>query len=197
MNAGDLGASVREATRIDPEACDARLAADATFRKRELAAGTFDGPSPIVRLECAFYATDDEGRLHSVPRPMLELIGFVTELGLHDAGMSTNPQPRAEPGLHAQLAEVRARLAAADGLETAGQSVLRIGECLAPPRRGVRSSVTPGAWTRAEPLEAVADGVDLEAAIAAMQRRCVAQQRVSPLGSTAADWASPADRVEA
>ncbi len=134
MTAGDLGAAVREATSIDPEVFDARVAADATFIKRELAAGTFDNPGPIVGLEYEFYAVDAEGALRRVSRPMLELIGFVPELGLHNAEMSTSPQPLNAHGLTGQQAEVRARLKAAlEAVDSEGMRLVSDGLWTVPP----------------------------------------------------------------
>jgi len=56
---------------------------------------------------------DDEGELVRIPRRLLSYIGFEKELGLHNAEMSTSPQPLNEYGLAAQETEIRARLAAA------------------------------------------------------------------------------------
>jgi len=51
-------------------------------------------------------------------------MGFEKELGLHNAEMSTSPQPLSDHGLRAQLAEVRARLEAAEN--TAGVEGMRL-----------------------------------------------------------------------
>ncbi len=56
--------------------------------------GVFDNPQAIVGLEYEFYAVkDDDATLRRVPRRLLELIGFEKELGLHNAEMTTSPQP--------------------------------------------------------------------------------------------------------
>jgi len=52
------------------------------------------------------------------------MMGFEKELGLHNAEMSTSPQPLSDHGLRAQLAEVRARLEAAEN--TAGVEGMRL-----------------------------------------------------------------------
>ncbi|MFB6156913.1 MAG: hypothetical protein ABEJ34_03625 [Haloferacaceae archaeon] len=119
----DLAARVQEVLDVDVEEFRAQAEADAEVVKSELADGTFDNHQSIVGLEYEFYAvdngrwrgagTDAGGALMRVPRRLLELIGFEKELGLHNAEMTTNPQPLNEQGLRAQVAEVRARLRAA------------------------------------------------------------------------------------
>jgi hypothetical protein len=117
----ELAAAVRDALRIDPEEFRAQARADAEVVKSELHAGTFDNHQSIVGLEYEFYAvadgrwreTDESSTLMRVPRRLLELIGFEKELGLHNAEMTTSPQPLNAYGLEAQEAEVRARLTAA------------------------------------------------------------------------------------
>ena len=119
----DLAESVRDVLEVDPEAFRSRAAADAEVVKEAIHEGTFDNHQSIVGLEYEFYAVAD-GRwsgesqggkyaLMRVPRRLLELIGFEKELGLHNAEMTTNPQPFNAHGLRAQEAEVRARLEAA------------------------------------------------------------------------------------
>ncbi|MFC6874731.1 hypothetical protein [Halobellus marinus] len=119
----DLAASVRDALAVDVEEFEAKARTEADMVKSELHEGTFDNHQSIVGLEYEFYAvadgrweaSDDAGiyALMRVPRRLLELIGFEKELGLHNAEMTTNPQPLNPDGLRAQASEVRARLAAA------------------------------------------------------------------------------------
>ena len=114
---------VHETRCIDPEAYNARAEADAEFIKTALSDGAFDNHQSIIGFEYEFYAVADgrwseESRagncaLMRVPRRLLELVGFEKELGLHNAELSTSPQPLSEHGLRAQLAAVRAQLAAA------------------------------------------------------------------------------------
>jgi hypothetical protein len=119
----DLAARVQDVLAVDADEYEAQARADADVVKSELAAGTFDNHQSIVGFEYEFYAvadgrwsaSDDEGvnALMRVPRRLLELVGFEKELGLHNAEMSTSPQPLNPHGLRAQEAEVRARLSAA------------------------------------------------------------------------------------
>jgi hypothetical protein len=119
----ELAAEVRDALAVDPDEFEAQARTDAEVVKAELRDGTFDNHQSIVGLEYEFYAVAD-GRwaasneadrygLMRVPRRLLELIGFEKELGLHNAEMTTSPQPLNADGLRAQESEVRARLAAA------------------------------------------------------------------------------------
>ncbi|MDS0298875.1 hypothetical protein NDI76_08970 [Halogeometricum sp. S1BR25-6] len=118
----ELADRVRDVLAVDPEEYQAQAEADAEVVKSELAAGTFDNHQSIVGLEYEFYAVAD-GRwaseetesngLMRVPRRLLELIGFEKELGLHNAEMTTSPQPLNPHGLRAQESEVLARLTAA------------------------------------------------------------------------------------
>ena len=114
-----LAARVRSVQEVDPEAFRERALDDAEVVKRLLGEGAFDNHRSIVGFEYEFYAAadgrwaDDEATdctLMRVPRRLLELIGFEKELGLHNAEMSTSPQPFNAYGLQAQEAEVRARL---------------------------------------------------------------------------------------
>jgi hypothetical protein len=117
----DLADRVRDVLDVDAEAFEAQARADAEVVKEGLHDGTFDNQQAIVGLEYEFYAVAD-GRwraddgayaLSRVPRRLLELIGFEKELGLHNAEMTTSPQPFSAYGLRAQESEVKARLAAA------------------------------------------------------------------------------------
>ena len=136
----DLAARVSEVLETDAEAFQARAAADAETVKSELRDGTFDNHQSIVGLEYEFYAvsegrwrddgTDADGsgrdafHLSRVPRRLLDLIGFEKELGLHNAEMTTSPQPLNGDGLRAQASEVRARLSAA--LDTTSAEGMRL-----------------------------------------------------------------------
>ncbi len=119
-----LADGVREALAVDPEAFTARAEEEAEVVKQGLHDGVFDNHQSIVGFEYEFYAVADgrwseesragEYALMRVPRRLLELMGFEKELGLHNAEMCTSPQPLSDHGLRAQLAEVRARLEAAE-----------------------------------------------------------------------------------
>ncbi len=117
----DLAAHVRDVLDVDVEEFQAQADADAEVVKEALRDGTFDNHQSIIGFEYEFYAVDD-GRWHAdgepyslmrVPRRLLELIGFEKELGLHNAEMSTSPQPFNPHGVRAQESEVLARLSAA------------------------------------------------------------------------------------
>jgi hypothetical protein len=114
MSASELAARIETALDVDTEAFDSRVEAEAEALREEIAEGTFDNPQAIVGLEYEFYAVDDEtDALMRVPRRLLEYIGFEKELGLHNAELSTTPQPLSRYGLDAQKAEVQAKLDAA------------------------------------------------------------------------------------
>jgi len=129
-----LADGVREVLSVDAEAFAERAAEEAEIVKQELHDGSFDNHQSIVGFEYEFYAVGDgrwseesragEYALMRVPRRMLELMGFEKELGLHNAEMCTSPQPLSDHGLRAQLAEVRARLEAAEN--TAGVEGMRL-----------------------------------------------------------------------
>jgi len=119
-----LADGVEAALDVDPNEFTARAEAEAATVKDALHDGVFDNHQSIVGFEYEFYAVADgrwseESRagdyaLMRVPRRLLELMGFEKELGLHNAEMCTSPQPLSNHGLRAQLAEVRARLEAAE-----------------------------------------------------------------------------------
>ena len=113
MASSDLVDRVGDVLEVDAESFQERVRADAEVIKEEIAAGTFDNPQAIVGLEYEFYAVSDDGSLARVPRRVLKFVGFEKELGLHNAEMSTSPQPLNQYGLRAQEAEVKARLDAA------------------------------------------------------------------------------------
>ncbi|WP_248896659.1 hypothetical protein [Haloplanus halobius] len=122
---GDLAARVRDVLDVDVEEFRAQAQADAEVVKTELRDGTFDNHRSIVGLEYEFYAvadgrwrqesdTDEAGaELVRVPRRLLELIRFEKELGLHNAELTTSPQPLNAEGLRAQAAGVRSHLESA------------------------------------------------------------------------------------
>jgi hypothetical protein len=122
---GDLAGRVREVLDVDVSEFRAQARADAEVVKAELRDGTFDNHRSIVGLEYEFYAVadgrwrrepagDDAGsELVRVPRRLLELIRFEKELGLHNAEMTTSPQPLNAEGLRAQASGIRSHLASA------------------------------------------------------------------------------------
>ena len=114
MTSEDLASRVEAALAVDEEAFEEQVQADAAVIKEELRDGSFDNAHAIVGFEYEFYAVDDETTaLMRVPRRLLEFIGFEKELGLHNAEMSTSPQPFNAHGLRAQESEVLARLQSA------------------------------------------------------------------------------------
>ncbi|ELY95959.1 hypothetical protein [Natrialba taiwanensis] len=111
MPTADLAARVADVLSVDADGFRERAEADAEVIKEEVEDGVFDNPQAIVGLEYEFYAIkDDDCALRRVPRRLLELIGFEKELGLHNAEMTTSPQPLNVHGLAAQESEVKARL---------------------------------------------------------------------------------------
>ena len=115
MPESDLAAQVTDVLDVDPETFQSRVEEDAEVIEAEIEAGTFDNPQAIIGFEYEFYAVDAEtAALTRVPRRLLELIGFEKELGLHNAEMTTSPQPLNSHGLAAQESEVKARLSAAE-----------------------------------------------------------------------------------
>ncbi|TYT62150.1 hypothetical protein [Natrialba swarupiae] len=107
----ELAARVADVLSVDAEDFRGRAEEDAAVIKEALEDGVFDNPQAIVGLEYEFYAVKDDGcDLRRVPRRLLELIGFEKELGLHNAEMTTSPQPLNAHGLAAQESEVKARL---------------------------------------------------------------------------------------
>ncbi|WP_323174042.1 hypothetical protein [Natrialba sp. PRR66] len=111
MPTADLAARVADVLSVEADGFRERAEADAEVIKEEVEDGVFDNPQAIVGLEYEFYAIkDDDCALRRVPRRLLELIGFEKELGLHNAEMTTSPQPLNVHGLAAQESEVKARL---------------------------------------------------------------------------------------
>ena len=142
----DLAAQVRAALDVDVSEFRAQAQADAEVIKNELRDGTFDNHRSIIGLEYEFYAVADgrwrresEGdetgaELVRVPRRLLELIRFEKELGLHNAELTTSPQPLNAEGLRAQAASVRSHLLSA--LQTTrieGMRLVSDGICTIPP----------------------------------------------------------------
>jgi hypothetical protein len=126
----DLAGDVAEVLAVDADEFSSQAEEDAEVVKAALREGTFDNHQSIIGLEYEFYAVaqgrwtageDDgeNGQLRRVPRRLLEYVGFEKELGLHNAEMCTNPQPLNPHGIRAQVAEVRARLSAAQDVMNA------------------------------------------------------------------------------
>ena len=137
MTRSNVATATDEILDVDEEEFQERVRSDAATLKRELADGAFDNRQGIIGFEYEFDAVSDPetsergegggsdlGALTRVPRGLLELMGFEKELGLHNAEMSTSPQPMNRHGLAAQEAEVKARLAAA--LDTARAEGMRL-----------------------------------------------------------------------
>jgi hypothetical protein len=145
MAESDLADRVRAALDTDRAAFESRVEEDVATILAEIDAGTFDNPQGIVGLEYEFYAVDrgerprytepgGEGALARVPRRLLSYVGFEKELGLHNAEMSTSPDPLNDSGLQAQYHEVRARLdAASDPMGAEGLRLVSDGMWTIPP----------------------------------------------------------------
>lgn len=114
-----LADRVREVLAVDADEFAQQTAQDAEVVKSLLRDGAFDNHRSVVGLEYEFYAAAD-GRwadeeatdctLMRVPRRLFDLIDFEKELGLHNAEMTTSPQPFNGYGMAAQAAEVRSHL---------------------------------------------------------------------------------------
>jgi hypothetical protein len=175
MARSEVAAATEAILDVDPEEFQERVRADAATLTEELNAGTFDNRQGIVGFEYEFYAVSDPetskrgeggdaelGALRRVPRGLLELIGFETELGLHNAEMCTSPQPMNSHGLAAQEAEVKARLAAAlDTTRAEGMRLVSDGLWTIPPagetaRGYLADSIEDGGVTVATNMSAVA-----------------------------------------
>jgi len=121
----DLVDDVASTRELDHEAFARRVDEDAEQLKAHIDEGTFNNPQDSIGLEYEFYAVaepdaadgrspaSEAGKLMRVPRRLLSMIGFEKELGLHNAEMTTSPQPLNQYGIRAQKSEVDARLAAA------------------------------------------------------------------------------------
>ncbi|PSQ41716.1 hypothetical protein BRD14_05825, partial [Halobacteriales archaeon SW_5_68_122] len=120
----ELAREVAAAREIDPDVFAERVAAETEELKGELEVGTFDNPQAILGLEHEFYAVD--GRtdvLRRVSVPLLELIGFEKELGLHNAELAGRPQPFGPHGLAALGHEARAVVRAAHEVSTRNEGI--------------------------------------------------------------------------
>ncbi|PSP91653.1 hypothetical protein BRC84_06965, partial [Halobacteriales archaeon QS_1_68_44] len=120
----ELAREVAAAREIDPDVFAERVAAETEELKGELEVGTFDNPQAILGLEHEFYAVD--GRtdvLRRVSVPLLELIGFEKELGLHNAELAGRPQPFGPHGLAALGHEARAAVRAAHEVSTRNEGI--------------------------------------------------------------------------
>ena len=145
MSGSELAERVRQALDVDREEFDRRVSEDVEELKRELREGTFDNPQAIVGLEYEFYAVNDEGALARLPRRLLEFVGFEKELGLHNAEMSTSPQPLNEYGLEAQEREVQARVKAAyEPMDAEGLHLVSDGMWTIPPEGETAESYLTG-----------------------------------------------------
>ncbi len=145
MTESDLARAVQDALSIDSTTFQRRAAEDADVLIEGLSDGVFDNPQAIVGFEYEFYAVDGEtSALRRVPRRVLEYIGFEKELGLHNAEMSTSPQPLNAHGLRAQEAEIKARLTTAlDCVRPEGITLVSDGLWTIPPEgEGAREYLT-------------------------------------------------------
>jgi hypothetical protein len=114
MSASELAAAVHEVLAVDAENFHARAMAEAEDLKREVREGTFDNTQALVGLEMELYSVDARtDGLRRMSRPLLGLIGFEKELGLHNAEMQTSPDPLTEYGLVAQEKAIQAHFASA------------------------------------------------------------------------------------
>ena len=114
-----LAERVRELQSVDADAFAQQAAQDAEVVKSLLREGAFDNHRAVVGMEYEFYAAADgrwaendatDGTLMRVPRRLFDLIDFEKELGLHNAEMTTSPQPFNSYGMAAQSAEIRSHL---------------------------------------------------------------------------------------
>ncbi|WP_312907985.1 hypothetical protein [Natronosalvus caseinilyticus] len=120
MGAEELASRLEEVLAVDAESFRDRAIEEADVIVEGIESGAFDNPQAIVGFEYEFYAIDAEtAALKRVPRRLLELMGFEKELGLHNAEMTTSPQPLNADGLRAQESEILARLRAAENVANA------------------------------------------------------------------------------
>jgi len=161
----ELARRLEEILATDTATFQAQVAEDVEVIKEALRAGAFDNSQAVVGFEYEFYAVDDETcSLRRVPRRLLELIDFEKELGLHNAEMTTNPQPLNAHGLRAQESEVKARLESAlDVTETEGMRLVSDGLWTIPPAGNTASSYLSDSVER----ELTVDGEGRTARIAA------------------------------
>ena len=138
-----LAQRVRDLGAVDADAFTQRVHDDAETVKQLLRDGAFDNHRSVVGLEYEFYAAADgrwaegeatDGTLMRVPRRLFDLIDFEKELGLHNAEMTTSPQPFNGYGLAAQAAEVRSHLSnARDCTKAEGMRLVSDGIWTIPP----------------------------------------------------------------
>lgn len=203
MGSVEIADRVREALNTDPEEFQRRVEDERELIKTELADGTFDNPQANIGLEYEFYAVTvpdssngrdaagEAGRLRRVPRRMLSMIGFEKELGLHNAEMTTSPQPFNQHGIRAQRAEIESRLSAAlECTRSEGMRLVSDGMWTIPPdgetaREYLTASISTGDVTIATNMsnsaryQAMANstdypvGLDLEAPHVSLQAETV------------------------
>jgi hypothetical protein len=148
MTRTELGAEIRDVLDISQSEFQRQVEEDAEVIKAEVTDGTFDNPQGLVGLEYEFYATTDgtttdrngetsdlqQRTLRRIPHRTLSFIGFEKELGLHNAEMSTTPQPLNEHGIETQQAEIKGRLAAArEPIHANNIQLVSDGLCTIPP----------------------------------------------------------------
>ena len=115
----ELGDEVRRLLETDPDSFERLVEAEVERLNAELAVGTFDNSQAIIGFEYEFYGADEmSGALRRVPRTLLELIRFETELGLHNAELTASPQPLGPHGLAALRHEVQSAVQTADTAST-------------------------------------------------------------------------------
>jgi len=137
MSGARLARDVRETLDTDLASFGRAVREEARTIKEAVDDGVFDNPQAIVGMEYEFYgAAEDDATLRRVPRSLLELVGFEKELGLHNAELSTSPQPLNAAGLAAQERELVARVGAAMDASTrsAGIQLVSDGVWTIPPR---------------------------------------------------------------
>jgi hypothetical protein len=145
----ELRGAVEDALALDSVTFQNRAREEAREVIAAVDDGVFDNPQGLVGLEWEFYAVanrDDAqrwvgdeqagapGSLARMPRRLLAYLGFEKELGLHNAELSTSPQPLNGHGLGAQEHEVAARLQTVrDPLEANGLQLVSDGVWTVPP----------------------------------------------------------------
>lgn len=114
---------------VDIETFEHRVREEAEIIKDHLTVGTFDNAQRTIGLEYEFYAVDrTTDTLRRIPRSDLQQLGFEQELGLHNAELTTAPQPFNAPGVEAIFREVDAKLTAFDRqVEPAGYQLVSDG----------------------------------------------------------------------
>ncbi len=142
MGAEELATRLETVLATDVERFRERANEEASVIVDGIEQGAFDNPQAIIGFEYEFYAVDTEtAALKRVPRRLLELMGFEKELGLHNAEMTTSPQPLNADGLKAQEAEIRARLRAAQNVAaTEGMRLVSDGLWTLPPEGELASA---------------------------------------------------------